>query len=286
MRVTFDSRARRWLMRIATLGAGAALLAGCATGYSLVRPGVAGSGSYYTGSGPYAGPYYAGAYGAALYPDAFGGYGPWYGSSISFSIGFGNAWGWPYYSGFYGGAFGGWPWYTGLGYPVYGYGGYGWHRYHHRSTHTGSHHHDWRDPVASETANRPWLNRDHARVPPHDRTPASMVEAPASAVADLTAHRRLPSASFAPPGAARLRIRQPANAAFAEATPAMPAYIGPAPRQPTFAPRPVGGPQEMAPMARGAGAMPQPSFRTAPMHFSPSAAPVVRSRDAPDPRIR
>ena len=58
-------------------GAGVLLLAGCATGYSFVQPDMAGSGSYYTGDGPYTGqgyydyyatgPYYPGTSGWGYY---------------------------------------------------------------------------------------------------------------------------------------------------------------------------------------------------------------------------
>lgn len=290
MHVTFDSKARGCLMRIAALGTGALLLAGCATGYSFVQPDVTGSGSYYTGDGPYAGQYYGGAYGGGLYADPFGWYGPYYGSSISFSIGFGGGWGWPYYSGFYGGAFGGWPWYAGYGYPIYGYGGYGWHRYHHRHTRTDGHHlHGWRDPVAKGTPHRPWRGPDHPRIPRRDDS--ERVAAPAAPMADFAERRRLPSADFAPRGPARVRIPRPADAGFAEAR-ARPVYVTPTPREPAFAPQSIGGMRGMSSMQsmpHNAGAMPQPAFRAAPMH-SPApaapAAPAARSGNAPAPRIR
>lgn len=300
MRVTFDSKgggpatrvsgALGRILRIAAMGTGALLLAGCATGYALVQPDVAGGGSYYTGNGPYAGQYYGGYYGAGLYSDPFGWYGPYYGSSLSFSIGFGNAWGWPYYSGFYGGAYGGWPWSSGFGYPIYGYGGHGWHRYHHRYTRGGGHHPGWRDPGVGDTPHpHAWLDADNQRVPPRGtRGPTAPDAAPALPIADSARYGRLPSANFAPRGSARMQVPRLANERFSE-TPVRPAYTAPMPREPAFAPRSIGSMRDMPSMPRDMGAMAQPAFRAAPMRFSaPVAAPAAaaRSGSAPATRIR
>lgn len=144
------SESRKWWRTAVLLGA-PLLLAGCATPYALVQPGVAGSGSYYTGSGTYAGQGYYGSYGTGPYYSGtvgygyYGGYGSWPGYSYwpgyGFNLGISGGWG---YSGY------GWPWYT----TVYT-GCRSW-RCH------GHHHHDGnghgKDP-------KPWLKPDRPRVP-------------------------------------------------------------------------------------------------------------------------
>jgi len=68
MRGTFSSKAWGRVARAVALGAGALVLAGCATGHAFVQPYVAGGGGYYTSDGPYSGQGYYG------YPGT-GGYG-------------------------------------------------------------------------------------------------------------------------------------------------------------------------------------------------------------------
>lgn len=126
MRETTPTRVGARMARMAAMGAGILLLAGCATGYSFVQPGVAGSGGYYTsepysgqgyydyGTGPYAGTSGYGYYdGSWPYGGAYGYYDPGYfgyGSQWSFNVGISNVWDFPGYWG---------PWYS-TGSPVWG----------------------------------------------------------------------------------------------------------------------------------------------------------------------
>lgn len=128
MRETTPARAGTRMARMALMGAGILLLSGCATGYSFVQPGAAGSGGYYT-SEPYSGqgyydyygtgPYYAGTGGYGYYDGTwpYGGaydyYGPGYygyGPQWSFNVGISNVWDFPGYWG---------PWYS-TGFPLRG----------------------------------------------------------------------------------------------------------------------------------------------------------------------
>lgn len=182
MRKTTGRRTAVRSARLAALGAGILLLAGCATGYSFVQPEGGGSGAYYT-SEPYSGqgyydydgtgPYYAGTGGYGYYDGTWpygGGYGYYdpgyygYGSEWSFDVGISNAWNFPWYGG---------PWYT-TGFPSWGC--YSWrcgsHYYRHGHHNDWNHHHDhdsgsWRhgDPssrpsdVASAMPDRDFTER-------------------------------------------------------------------------------------------------------------------------------
>lgn len=149
--------------RLAVLGAGALLLAGCATGYSFVQPDMAGSGGYYTSDGSYSGQGYYDYYGTGPYYPVTSGWGyyagtwpysdpyGWYGgyevgSSLTFGFGFSDTWGVPGYWG---------PWYSSNWGCASWYGCGGWrHDRHHRH-----HNHDPASP-------KPWLTPDHPPVPP------------------------------------------------------------------------------------------------------------------------
>lgn len=245
-------------LRIVALGAAALLLAGCATGYTFVQPDAAGGGGYYTGAGPYAAPgYYDGGYGAdAWFPGYAGfGYDPYYGSSISFGLGFGNACGWGC-----GGYYGGWPWYYGgAGYP----GGY----YRHGRRH---HRHDGHDPVATNPPPSPWRHPDHPRVPPAmtgGATPPTAV--PARPREDFASRRPLESTGFAPHEFERLGPARPMG------IPARPVSV--APQVPAFSERPM----RMAPIQSA----PARNFAPARPAFAPAPAPVTNSR-TPATKIR
>lgn len=239
MRETFHSNDNR-LVRVTMLAAGMLALAGCATGYSFVQPGATGAGSYYTSDGPYpvAGYDYDDGVGAYdPYGSAFG-YGS-YGPSFTFDLGFGSICGWSC-AGYYGG----WPWsYGGAGY-------YGWRR------HGRHHHHD--DPVASGTSPRPWLNPDHARVPPPSgmRAATPPIAVPERPMEERANRRPLESAAFAPHGIDRMP--RPVN------IPDRPAYTAPQP--PAFVERPM------------------PMRSETPHDFARPAAPVFApARAAPPP---
>lgn len=183
--------------RLGALAAAACMLAGCATGYTLVQPDGAGGGSYYTSAEP-AEPYadlgydddgdfgyapgwgYAGAYGWG-WPGGFG-------------LGISSGWGWPGYGG---------PWSTGL-YPGWGYGGgwaYGW-RHH-------SHHHG-RVGTIGGGARRAWLGADRVRVPSSlARGTARPISAPEHALETAPDRNALESAGFAPHTRFRARADVP-----------------------------------------------------------------------------
>lgn len=270
---------RTWAMahnaRLALLGAGVLLLAGCATGYSFVQPDVAGSGSYYTGDGPYSGsgyydyygtgPYYPGTSGYGYYngswpySGAFGYYGPGYGygSQWIFNLGVSNVWNFPGYWG---------PWYA-TGFPSWGC--YSWRCGSHRHHHHGSgswRHDDTRPPAAAPTSPRPGQDFTARR----ERT------------REITAWRhdhfvRSP--------------RQGLTGSFA-GTPALPPRIAaPAPRGTSFASmeaRPVAAPARMpTPQAvsRAPRAAPPPSFRPAPP-VRPVAQPSSRTSSTPGVKVQ
>jgi hypothetical protein len=261
------------IARIGVLGAGAMLLTGCATGYSFVQPGMAGSGGYYTNDGAYAGqgsygtgPYYPdtggwGYYGGTWpYSDPYGWYGGYgYGSSLTFGFGFSNVWGFPGYWG---------PWYSSNWGCRGGYGCGDWRHHHHRAP----------DPDKP----RPWLKPDHPPLPPRitrGSGSAPPIAVPARPVVRRPAEgfvqrRSLESTAFAPHDFVRAPIRRPIGAGI----PAMPGshfYVPPPPPTvSTFAGRrPIGdfmaAPRAPQPVA-------QPAFRSPP----PAAAPRV----APPPR--
>lgn len=263
--------------RLALLGVGVLLLAGCATGYSFVQPDMAGSGGYYTGDSSYTGqgyydyygtgPYYPGTGGWGYYngtwpySDPYGWYGGYgYGSSLTFGFGTSNVWGFPGYWG---------PWYSsnwGCG----GYGCGGWrHRHHHRH-----------DPGSDKP--KPWLKPDHPPVPPRiarDVGSAPPIALPARPVPrrpiEGFANRRpLESTAFAPHDFVRAPVRRPVDAGI-NAMPIRRAHVPPRPNESGFAFRrevrvPQAAPRESRPVS------PQPAFR------SPTPPPVRAV--APPPR--
>lgn len=296
MRGTFSSRAWGSLARVVALGAGAWVLAGCATGYAFVQPDVAGGGGYYTSDGPYPGPGYGAYYGAGPYYPGTGGYGyyhgtypyadpfGWYGGlygnygywpSFGFNLGISNGWNFPGYRG---------PWYS------TGWGCARW-----RCGHDGRgrhHHHDDHDPVTSGSP-RPWLEPDHPPVPPGSRGAARSDREPARPMERFANRRPLPSARFAPRDFVRVPVdrmgsrtsnRTPAPDV---AMPRMPAETGFAHRRPGAVPpaRPdfrAAVPPVWRPAPRVAA---EPEFvnrRPAATPFRPvSRAPVPLSRPAP-----
>lgn len=167
MRKTTKGRTAIRGARLAAIGAGILLLAGCATGYSFVQPEVAGSGGYYTSAGPYSGQGYYDYYGTGPYYPGTGGYGyydgTWpyggaygyypgyygYGPQWSFNLGISNAWNFPGYWG---------PWYS-TGFPLGGC--YSWRcgsrhygHDHHRDHDSGSWRHAGSTPGTSDVAGR------------------------------------------------------------------------------------------------------------------------------------
>jgi hypothetical protein len=263
------------------LATGILALTGCATGYALVQPGGAGSGSYYTSEGPYSGqgyydyygtgPYYPGTSdwgyynGTSPYSNAFG----WYGANYEdfdlwppfiFNIGVSGVWGFPGYWG---------PWYS-TGFTIWGCGSRdcGHQRGHHR--------HHKHDPVAT-TSPHPWLKPDHAPAPPHlargGRVPVAIPARPRRGFPD----RPLKSAAFAPHDFARGAMGVPATAYRPIGVPAKPASI---PQEaPAFADRPVQAPRMEAP--HDFSASPRPVSRPMPV-----ARPAQHSTNNPGAKIR
>lgn len=154
------SRSRKW-WHAAGLLAAPLLLAGCATPYALVQPDIAGSGSYYTGTGTYigrgyydgyaSGPYYPGTfgYGGYGYYGGYSGHGYWPGYSYwpgyGFTLGFSSGWNYPGY---------GWPWYGTIYTGCQSWRCHG----HHHHDHGGNGDDHAKDP-------KPWLKPDQPRVP-------------------------------------------------------------------------------------------------------------------------
>ncbi|MGH8214075.1 MAG: hypothetical protein ACREPZ_00005 [Rhodanobacteraceae bacterium] len=283
MRKTFGKRAAVRGARLAVLGAGVLLLAGCAAGYSFVQPGGAGSGGYYTSDGTYSGqgyydyygtgPYYSGTSGYGYYngtrpySSAYGYYGPGYGygydygSQWIFNAGISNVWNFPGYWG---------PWYT-TGFSSWGCGSWRCGNHHH-SRH---HRHDrgggsWRHDDASsrpadigETAQRPDFNAGRERA------------------MEATAWRH------------DHYVRSPRqdSARNFGGIPAMPSYEGHAPRAASFGSRdarPASASVRMPapqPASRAPRAMPQPSFRPA-MPARPTAPASSRTGTNTGTKIR
>lgn len=214
--------ARARSVRLATLVACALALGGCAAGYTLVQPGAAGSGSYYTSEGPYGGAGYYDGYGAGYGGIAgyYPGFGYGYGSPYTFNLGFWGGWGYPgyfnpfWYSGFYP-AGGCWTW---------GCGVHGW-RGHHRR-------HD--DRTADGSAPRAWLGPDHAPVPPLARGGTRPIAVPERPVEMSMNRRALESARFAPHTGAGVRVGAPVAAPRAVDVPERPVFE---PRRLEAAPR-------------------------------------------------
>ncbi len=293
MRGEFQGKTWGRFVRLGALAAAVMAMAGCATGYSFVQPNVTGGGGYYTSEGPYAG---AGYYGGGLYASPFGwygGYGPYgYGSSFSLSLGFGNASGWP----FYGGLFGGLPgYYPGFGYyPFYGFGGYRVRRYHrgyyHGGQHRrGGHYYHGRHDRTGMAGRHEWMNTqswrgrrfaDDSGAPRHavsalgraSFAPQDFVHAPARVSRVRGVMAMAPERLMDPPRAngnavaARHMMRMPSAVAMPREFRAVSA--------PAFrsAMSDMSMPRAMPQSFR---AMPQPAFRAAPVHF---AAPRAGGR--------
>lgn len=310
MRATFSSTAWRRFARAAVLGAGALVLAGCATGYAFVQPDVAGRGGYYTSDGPYSGQGYYDYYGTGPYYPGTSGYGYYNGNSP-----YSNPYGW--YGGVHGG-YGYWPSFTfnpGIS-SVWNFPGYwgpwystGWGCGRWRCGHhgRGHHHHDKPDSVASGSP-RPVLTPDHPPVPPSSRSTDPPGRGPARSMERWGNRRVLPSAGFARdvvhapadrmerrtlnriPAPTVATPRPAAERGFANrrplATPArpdfrapMPMVSRPAPRvlpEPEFANRrPVAMParpdfQARVPVSRPAPAVSRPAPAAAPVRPAPS----------------
>ncbi len=277
--------------RLALLGVGALLLAGCATGYSFVQPDMAGSGAYYTSDGPYTGqgyydyygtgPYYPGTSGWGYYggtwpySDPYGWYGGYgYGSSLTFGFGFSNVWGFPGYWG---------PWYS----SNWGCGGWygcgGW-RHHHHNRH---------DPDPS--APKPWLKPDHPPVPPRivrntgSAPPIAQPTRPVPRrpVEGFANRRPLGSTGFAPHDFVRAPVRRTVETGFERTpngtfnrTPTRSGWVPPRPDESGFASRremriPQATPRESRPVS-------QPVFRVrTPPPVRAVASPPVRSAPPP-----
>ncbi len=299
MRGTFSSKAWGRVARAVALGAGALVLAGCATGSAFVQPDVAGGGGYYTSDGPYSGQGYYGYPGTGgygyyngtwpySYPYGwYGGYGGYgYGSSFTFNLGISNVWNFPGY---------GSQWYYSSG-----WGCARWNCGHHGRRH----HHDGHDPVASGSP-RPVLTPDHPPVPPGSRGAKPSDREPARAMERFANRRALPSARFAHDfvhapadrmGSRRTSDRSPAPAVaspqmtaetgFANprprATPAPPDFRAPIPMVSRPAPRVASEPEfagrrPIAMPAQSGFQAPVPVSRPAPMVSSPArAAPPIR----------
>ena len=276
MQATFRSGTWGRAARLVVLSAGLGVMAGCATGYAVVRPDAAGSGAYYTSDGPYSGPgyddyhgtgpYYSGTSGYGYYggtdpySDPFGGYGGYgYWPSVTLNLGISNVWDFPGYWG---------PWYS-TGFAVRRC----WHR---GCGHRGQehHHHHWHDAVAA-TSPRPWLKPDHALGPSlrarGSERPVQMPERPVERFAN---RRPLPSTEFLPHGFARGSVNRLSGADFAGVP--MP------PRIPEFAN------SRMTPAARQdfqAALRPAP-FRPAPaVQPAPAARPAAPRSDTPRTKI-
>ena len=274
MRRIGETRAAVRSARLAVLGAGVLLLAGCATGYSFVQPEVAGSGGYYTGAGPYSGqgyyddygtgPYYPGTSGYGYYngtrpySSAYGYYGPGYGygydygSQWMFNVGISDVWNYPGYWG---------PWYT-TGYSSWGCG----------SRHCGGYHHGHNHHHDHDSGS--WQ---------HDDASSRPVDAPDTAQNtrpdfNLGRERAMEATAWRHDHYVR-SPRQSTSPNFG-AIPAMPAYAGgQVPHATSFGSRdarPAGAPVRMAAPQAGnpaPRAAPQPSFRPAmPMRPTPPAS--------------
>lgn len=268
----------------AVLGAGILCLAGCATGYNFVQPDMAGSGSYYTGDGPYAGqgyyddyatgPYYPGTSGWGYYNGTYsypfgwyGGYG--YGPSLGFNLGISNVWSFPGYWG---------PWYsTGC------YGGYGcgWRHHHHRN----------RNPHGNAGEPQPWLKPDHPPVPPRiaagDSGAAPPVALPIRPMVrrpvEGFANRRPLGVEAAVPGDfVRAPIRRPVEVGL-DRTSMRPAYMPRVPAESAFANR-----REMPAMAAPRAPQPitRPVFRSQPPPPAPVRSPPPRNSRTPQTKVQ
>lgn len=89
MQATFRSGTWDRAARLVVLSAGLGVMAGCVTGYAVVRPDAAGSGAYYTSDGPYSGQGYDDYYGTGPYYPGTSGYG-YYSGTDPYSDPFGG----------------------------------------------------------------------------------------------------------------------------------------------------------------------------------------------------
>lgn len=282
------NRRQAWvrLTRMAVLGAGVLLLAGCATGYSFVQPGVAGSGGYYTSQGPYSGqgyygtgPYYPGTSGYGYYNGSYpysspygsygGGYGYGYGPQLTFNLGISNGWN----SRGYGG-----PWYA-TGYPSWGC--------YSRRCGYRHHRHDHDHQTGGDDTPRPWLKPDHPRVPPRVARGTPSIKARSQPVAQrpsegFATRRPVDAAAFQHDRFVRAP-RQQVRERFV-GTPVRPAYTDAArmPDESTFASRRAMPTAPPATAPRNFNPSPRQVFRPAPSRVVAPAAPP--SRPAPPRR--
>ncbi len=274
--MTNPNRSMTWnrLARGAILGVGILCLAGCATGYSFVQPDMAGSGSYYTGNGPYTGqgsldyatgPYYPGTAGW----DYYGGYG--YGPFWTFGLGLSNGWGYPGYWG---------PWYATTGGCNGWYGCGGWR---HR------HHHD-RNPHGNAGSPQPWLKPDHPPVPPRivrDSGAAPPITLPTRPmvrrpVEGFANRRPLGAEALAPGDFVRAPTRRPVEVGL-DRMPMRPAYTPRIPEESALAGR-RGMPAMTAPRAPQPVA--RPVFRTQPPPPAPVVPPPPRNERTPQTKVQ
>lgn len=281
---TSPSAALRRGLRCALLCAAVIALAGCATGYDLVQPQASGSGSYYTGAGPYGSGYVAGSY----YPDA-GVYGysslqPYFfTSAFDFDFGFPGAFGWGYPWGYGFGnlwpaSFGG-PW--GFGYtvpwysvgipPVWGACRWRCGRHHRRHGQNWDHAHAG-ERGADMTAST-WLSVDQPHLVRGLHTPEYGMRPEA-----FSARRISPAMMVERPlvraPMQRMNMARPIRFDGAEM-----AGMRPAPTMRSFAPAPAFRSARSMAASRPVRAMPMPTFSPPPAPMPAPSRPVTsRSR--------
>lgn len=284
MRSSVHATAWGRMVRLGALAAGAFALAGCATGYSLVQPDAAGSGSYYTSNGPYAnqgyddygtGPYYPGTSGygydngVGLYANPYGWFGGYYGNygywpsfGLGLGFGFSNAWNYPGYWG---------PWYSTV-FPVYGC----WHGCRHG--HRGHYYHGRHDHQRNgnggmgSTSRQPFNQPGGIGAPRRYTNGAPPIAVPERAREDFANRRPL----VLPPGdvvhtpvgrqgfvrsAARVPVEAPA---MSRGMMSMPNMRAADPMPAMRAPMPMAAPGSFSPRS-----------------FSPPPAPAMRAMPAP-----
>ena len=258
------------VVRSMALVTAALALVGCATGYALVQPDGAGSGSYYSSEGPYSGQGYYDDYGTGPYYPGTSGWGyyngtspysnpfAWYGGDYSaygywpffnFDVGISSVWGFPGYWG---------PWYS-TGFPVSECRHRGC-----RHFYRGDHHHGGHDPVA-RTSPRPWLKPDQSPVPPHVVREGSAATAsiPQHPMAGFAGRHRLESTSFAPHDFVEKPVRRPHTVYRPVGMPAMPANV---PEEShAFANRPAPAPPTRIATPHDFSAPPHATFAPAPV---------------------
>lgn len=296
MRTLTLRKAWRRAARLLALGAAGLLLAGCATGYALVQPDVAGAGAYYsgdayagaydggeayTGTGYYdvwgTGPYYPGTAGFGYYDGSwpYGGAGGWYGlgfsygyaSPFAFGIGFSNVWNFPGYWG---------PWYA----PNVAVWGCRWrcdgHRGHYWRHHAGHGGHGVHGPGEHRWNGHAWARGETVSAPV--RPWRRVVDGRARmGVADF-ATRALVEAPRAPGGQPRANFDAPRPAWRTQ-----PLRPDLAEGAPPFGRPALQGRSHLAPPPAFHGAprfAPAPAFRApAPTFRAPAPQPMARSVD-------